>query len=38
MGTFGRETSKEEYSEKMRKRRATNVTDTTLVLVPRVAN
>ena len=36
--TFGRETSKEECSEKMRKGLATNVADTTLVLVPKATN
>ena len=38
LGTFWRETSKGEYSEKMRKGTATNVVDTTLVLVSRAAN
>ena len=38
MGTFWRETSKEEYSKKINKGPATNVADTTLVLVPRAAN
>ena len=37
LGTFGRETSKEESNEKMRKGPATNVANTTLILVPRVA-
>ena len=36
--TFWGETSKGEYSEKIRKGSATNVADTTFVLVPRVAN
>jgi len=36
--TFWRETSKGENSEKIRKGPATNVSDTTLVLVPRAAN
>ena len=35
---FCRETSKRENSEKIRKGLATNVADTTLVLVPKVAN
>jgi len=35
--TFGRETSKEECNEKMRKGPATYVVDTTLVLVTRAA-
>ena len=36
--TFWRETSKWENSEKIRKELATNVANTTLVLVPRAAN
>ena len=35
LGIFGRETSKEECNEKIRKGVATNVADSTLVLVPR---
>ena len=35
---FCRETSKRENSEKIRKGLATNVVDTTLVMVPKVAN
>ena len=38
LGTFWGETSKGEHNEKIRKGLATNVVDTTLVLVPRVAN
>ena len=37
LGTFWKETSKEEYSGKIGKGPATNVVDTTLVLVPRAA-
>ena len=36
--TFWGETSKGKYSEKIRKGPATNVANTTFVLVPRVAN
>ena len=38
MGTFWGETSKGENSEKIRKGPATNVADTTLVLVLRAVN
>ena len=37
-GDFFRETSKGENCEKIRKGSATNVADTTLVLVPRTVN
>ena len=38
LGTFGEGTSKGENSEKIRKGPPTNVADTTLVLVPKVAH
>ena len=38
LGAFGEGTSKEGNSEKIRKGPTTNVADTTLVLVPKVAN
>ena len=37
LGTFGRETSKEECNEKIKNGSATNIADSTLVLVPSVA-
>ena len=38
LGTFWGETSKGENSEEIRKGLATNVANTTLILVPRAAN
>ena len=38
LGTFGKGTSKEENGEKIRKGPATNIADTTLILVPKVVN
>ena len=38
LGTFGEGTSKGKNSEKIRKGPATNIVDTTLVLIPRTTN